>query len=422
MSQSLPGRNDQPHIQQADLDQLFSRLDPREVEQFYQFYHTWQQQGRVDQLINEIETLQWRIAENDVLLRQAEPSTMVQADIALLETRGVVDIDLLDRMVGRGEIWLNRTIDLLQRCEELNMIGETYEAWCEHALEGAYEWISTMEENADSGERAESDGRPQDTDAETIASPTEDAFIQRLMSEENEAAGDSEVDGDMGHDDGEESFEEQDESNSVESALAAAANSDQSEQEPPASSVSEDNDQGEQVPASSVIKDGEQNEQESPASGIEDDGQNEQEPVGSDDNGEDSGIALAQQAEEDGIADIEVQSAEDLEIEAQQVADFEQQPVEDVAEDNAEESSLAQDTDEAESSAADDPAVNTEGQAEDLHKQAEGDRHWPYILNAEEVEKDGEESATNPQSEQTEEDEQEPQSLVQKLLTKVLRW
>jgi hypothetical protein len=392
VNQPLASNSDQFHVQQSDLEQLFSQLNAQEVEQFYQLYRTWQQQGHVDQLIQEIETLRWQIAENEVLLRQAEPSTMVQADIALLETRGVVDIDLLDRMVGRGEIWLNRTIEQLQRCEQLDMIGESYEAWCEHALEGAYEWISTMEENAEAGQDTQTSAHDEDRYENYGAGTSliEDAFLKRLMSEENEL------------------------SNSEDEV------------------ASSQEDQGQL------------------------DEQNEETAVIADD--------------EDILGDIEAQAPEDLEIEAQQVADFEQNPPEDttdstdntdIAENQSNDTSdlavestpssaddVLSDTstlspgtgDTADVSDTTDTADSTDIQSQQQKTQIKedtiddsvaekADRHWPYILNTEETDSGEDvEQPSSPEQRSAETDatgtqeQQEPQSLVQKLLTRVLRW
>ena len=375
MNQPLTSDNGQARIQQPDLARLFSQLDPQEVEQFYQFYHVWQQQGHVQQLVNEIETLRWHIAENDVLLQQAQPSTMVQADIALLETRGIVDIDLLDRMVGRGEIWLNRTIDLLQRCEELNMIGETYEAWCEHALEGAYEWISTMDENTD--EPIESSDQQQGEEGQENADISADAFIRKLMSEEIEPS--------MLTD---ESVAAQDATDTVATAQETGAPESATALTPELSDTTGPTNQHDQTPEETQ--------------------------------------ASARLSEDEGIGDIEVQSPADLETEAQQAADFEQNPAAD--ESSASVTTASNPNDSIEQADAENSGVDTS---------EKDDRQWPYILDTEETVGEEDQSsspeqqmtqteAENAQAQQenahSQQSSQEPQSLVHKLLTRVLRW
>ncbi len=436
MNQPLTSNNDQFHIQQSDLEHLFSQLNPQEVEQFYQFYRTWQQQGRVEQLIHEIETFRWQIAENDVLLRQAQPSTMVQADIALLETRGVIDIDLLDRMVGRGEIWLNRTIDQLQHCEKLNMIGESYEAWCEHALEGAYEWISTMEENVPADENTQTGDRDEDKheNYDTGASLIEDAFLKKLMSEENEA------------------------SNPANETAPSPNSTDTTALESPLEQYTSSQEH-------TTVSTTDTTEPTAITASSDQDDQNQAD--GENDNTE----WAARVADEEGLGDIEAQSPEDLEIEAQQVADFEQNTPEDATDttipeapddqsidtpDQADEAfpvdaspsddalpttnTLPSDTPEAPDTQTQQDSAQTNIENINAHADEKDDRHWPYILDTGETDANEdvaqsyspeqrltERDAANTQAQQENAHQeltaasQEPQSLVQKLLTKVLR-
>jgi hypothetical protein len=171
-------------IQQAPLfpehvSAIFARLDVSDVEQFYKSYHLWSLQQRIEILRIETDALHQAIVENDRLLQQVRPSAIALASLAQLQANGVNDIDLLDRMLERGEDWLDHTIQLLRHCEELDMIGGNYTQWCENALEGAYNWIESMSENANDAPAA--DAQPKADMA------TKEQLLQKLMSEDEQA-------------------------------------------------------------------------------------------------------------------------------------------------------------------------------------------------------------------------------------------
>ncbi len=158
---------------------IFEQLDAADVEQFYKSYHHWSLQQRIEILQVQNKVLQQAIADNDELLQQVCPSPIALASLAQFQASGVNDIDLLDRMLERGEDWLDHTIQLLRHCEELNVIGDNYTQWCEHALEGAYDWIESMDGSA------ENDAASLDADAPQRAdTATEAQLLQRLMSED----------------------------------------------------------------------------------------------------------------------------------------------------------------------------------------------------------------------------------------------
>jgi hypothetical protein len=158
---------------------IFARLDASDVEQFYKSYHLWSLQQRIGILRIETDALQQAIVENDRLLQQVHPSPIALASLAQLQASGVNDIELLDRMLERGEDWLDHTIQLLRHCEELDVIGGNYTQWCENALEGAYNWIESMSESANDAPAA---GAQPKAD---IA--TEEQLLQKLMSEDEQA-------------------------------------------------------------------------------------------------------------------------------------------------------------------------------------------------------------------------------------------
>jgi hypothetical protein len=128
------------------LSYLFSHLHPEEVEQFYQGYHAWLLHQRLETLRTRIAHVREQINENEQRMLQVSPSAIALAAIARLQSSGVHDIDLLDRLLERGEDWLDKTMLLLNHCERLGVIDGDYTQWCENALEGAYNWLASIKD------------------------------------------------------------------------------------------------------------------------------------------------------------------------------------------------------------------------------------------------------------------------------------
>ena len=173
-------------LSQENVDSIFSQLNADDVDQFYRGYQYWSFQQRLDTLREQIDALQQRMAANREDIQQSAPSAMALASLARLQSHGVEDTDLLDRLLDRGDEWLDRTIQRLEYCEQTGLIGDDYTKWCEHALEGAYDWIDSLT-GADSAV-------PVETDQEAAAAPeampqtTEAMLLQKLMSEEEEVS------------------------------------------------------------------------------------------------------------------------------------------------------------------------------------------------------------------------------------------
>ncbi|MBA2391812.1 MAG: hypothetical protein H0V70_03615 [Ktedonobacteraceae bacterium] len=127
------------------VDTIFQRLEPRDVEQFYKSYHSWLLQRRIQTLHTEASAIQQAIIDNTTLMQHVSLSAIALASLAQLQASGVNDLNLLDRMLERGEAWLDHTMQLLEHCEKLDIIRSDYTQWCEHALEGAYDWIESVE-------------------------------------------------------------------------------------------------------------------------------------------------------------------------------------------------------------------------------------------------------------------------------------
>jgi hypothetical protein len=169
------------------LDQLFRRLKAEDIEQFYMAYQLWSQRQQIEQLQLQMLDLQRKIEENMVSMEQFQPSAVALASLAQLQACGVEDIDLLDKMLERGEEWLDHSIQLLERCEQLDLIGGDYTQWCEHALEGAYDWIDSMTDpNLEEIDTATSE--KQKSTGENMAEVTEEQLLKKLMSEDEESS------------------------------------------------------------------------------------------------------------------------------------------------------------------------------------------------------------------------------------------
>lgn len=167
------------------LDAIFAQLNQQDVEQFYASFQQWALQKRIATLRHQVASVRQHIADNVERMQDAQPSPMALATLVRLQANGVNDIDLLDKMLERGEEWLDRTMQRLDYCEQLDdFIRDDYTQWCLHALEGAYDWIDSLREAA-TAPAAESP--PQETSHETQETAvTEELLLQKLASEAEE--------------------------------------------------------------------------------------------------------------------------------------------------------------------------------------------------------------------------------------------
>src|SRR5579863_3321116 len=167
----------------GEFSGVYASLNQHDVEQFYAGYQLWWTQQRITALQGQISSLRSQISENAQQLQQFQPPAVAFATLARLQANGVDDIDLLDRMLERGEEWLDLTMQRLDYCEQLNFIHDNYTQWCEHALEGAYDWIDSMRvAHADTAPRPIV--TPEVDEAHIDA--TEELLIRKLTSEEGE--------------------------------------------------------------------------------------------------------------------------------------------------------------------------------------------------------------------------------------------
>jgi hypothetical protein len=178
-----------------DVNAIFSRLNPRDVEQFYRNYQLWSIQQQIGYLQTRVNVFQQHIAENDAHLQEVHPSPIALAALARLQSNGVNDIGLLDRMLDRGEAWLDQTMQRLDYCEKFAFISDNYTEWCEHALDGAYDWIDSAQASSASsspGEELLVTETPTASMVDDASDPaeqiTEAMLLEKLMSDEADEA------------------------------------------------------------------------------------------------------------------------------------------------------------------------------------------------------------------------------------------
>ncbi|HZR42841.1 MAG TPA: hypothetical protein VFB12_22165 [Ktedonobacteraceae bacterium] len=175
-------------LSQEIINDVFAQLDPQDVEQFYHGFQRWTLQQQILQVKQQIAAIQQEIDENTERMQSVQPSPIALASLAQLQASGVNDVDLLDRMLERGEVWLDYTMQLLERCESLDLIHGDYTQWCEHALEGAYDWIASMSETSPASESPAPPTPPASSTRITrpLNQATEELLLQKLMSDEDE--------------------------------------------------------------------------------------------------------------------------------------------------------------------------------------------------------------------------------------------
>lgn len=174
--------NTSPQSNSHIVDEIFAGLSQRDIEQFYTAYQRWHLQQQIATLQTQIDALQLQILENTEHMQEVHPSALSLATLARLQANGVSDIDLLDQMLERGESWLDQTMQRLDYCEQLDdFIRDDYTQWCKLALEGAYDWIDSIQEPSASSPAQE----PVAVEEEVIET-TEELLLQKLSSDEVE--------------------------------------------------------------------------------------------------------------------------------------------------------------------------------------------------------------------------------------------
>ena len=162
---------------------VFAQLNQQDIEEFYTGYQRWNLQHQLEVLQTRLEDLRKQIDVNTARMQEVHPTALELATLARLQSNGVSDIDLLDRMLEQGELWLDRTMQRLDYLEQLDdFIRDDYTQWCQHALEGAYDWIdSVLDGNPTSLPLAAA------TEEEGLTEATEELFLQKISNDEDES-------------------------------------------------------------------------------------------------------------------------------------------------------------------------------------------------------------------------------------------
>jgi hypothetical protein len=173
------GADEHPALRER-FAELFSRLPEQDIEQFYAQYQLWLLRRRVPIIQKQIEALDEHLAENQQVIQSLQPSAIALAVLARLQSNGVSNIELLDQMLERGEDWLDRMMQRLDYCEQVeDFIQGDYTQWCYRSLEGAYDWIDTLLGSVEEGEEP----RPP---VEEDGAATEELLLQKLRLDDEE--------------------------------------------------------------------------------------------------------------------------------------------------------------------------------------------------------------------------------------------
>jgi hypothetical protein len=182
--------NTSPQHIAGNIGAIFALLNQQDVEEFYTGFQYWNLQHQIEGLQIHLEDLRKQIIANTERIQEVQPTAIELATLARLQSNGVSDVDLLDRMFERGESWLDRTMQRLDYFEQLDdFISDDYTQWCQLALEGAYDWIdSVLDGNATSpASTATTSATTEDMKEEGLIEATEELFLQKISNDEDEA-------------------------------------------------------------------------------------------------------------------------------------------------------------------------------------------------------------------------------------------
>ncbi len=173
---------DQNPALQARFAEVFARLPEQDIEQFYAHYQLWLLRRRVPIIEKQIELLQEHLDDNQRLIASLRPSAIALAVLVRLQSNGVSNVELLDQMLERGEDWLDRMMQRLDYCEQVeDFIQGDYTQWCMKSLEGAYDWIDTL---LGSTKEAQAPLQPDET-GEAGVEATEELLLQKLSLDDD---------------------------------------------------------------------------------------------------------------------------------------------------------------------------------------------------------------------------------------------
>src|SRR5438874_12516815 len=164
----------------SSIGAIFAQLNWHGVEELYIGYQYWNLQHQIEDRQIRLDDFRKQISVNTERMQEVQPTAIELATLARLQSNGVNDVDLLDRMLEQGEFWLDRTMQRLEYFEQLDdFISEDYTQWCQLALEGAYDWIDSM---LDGSPTSSSPGAA--SEKAELTEATEELFLQKLSSDE----------------------------------------------------------------------------------------------------------------------------------------------------------------------------------------------------------------------------------------------
>jgi hypothetical protein len=181
--------NTSPQQSSANFDTIFAQLNAQDVVEFYRGYHYWKVQHQIEMLHVRLSDVRKQISENIERMQEAQPTAIELATLARLQSNGVSDINLLDQMLERGEIWLDRTMQRLDYLEQLDdFISDDYTQWCQHALEGAYDWIDSVLDSATITQTPTATAltTTEEVQEEELIEATEELFLQKISTGQEE--------------------------------------------------------------------------------------------------------------------------------------------------------------------------------------------------------------------------------------------
>ena len=178
--------NTSPQDISENIGAIFAQLNQQEVEEFYIGYQYWNLQRQIETIQIRLGDFRKQLHENTERIQEVQPTAIELATLARLQSNGVSDVDLLDRMLERGESWLDRTMQRLDYFEQLDdFISDDYTQWCHHALDGAYDWIdSVLDGNPTSPSSAATTLlTTEDVKEEELIEATEELFLQKISTD-----------------------------------------------------------------------------------------------------------------------------------------------------------------------------------------------------------------------------------------------
>lgn len=130
------------------ITKLYEQIPLEAMQQVADSYMAWYVEKAIRELDATIAKLRAELEENDRQEARFKPSAAELEAMRRLQSNKVTDVDLLDRLVERGEEWLVLTMQRLDYFERAGLAPTDYPSWCEHALSGAYDWIDAGRLNA----------------------------------------------------------------------------------------------------------------------------------------------------------------------------------------------------------------------------------------------------------------------------------